>query len=291
MVIHESPSIYKNKVKFKVQRRVKPGALVYITRRRSLIDKAQKIISAKNKLKSQIIVDLDILIKNDGSILLKSKFNGPNKTLMKLQLRPDFKMLPAIKKPITKKIIENQFRKTGGSYFHIKNINIQYPGGLFAPIGELNKLRRELFEKIEEKLIAAYLPDKNKIKESHDKLNKLLPQLNIKTRKTKINKKSITLAVYADNLEILKGAVKGGCDRVHFDPFTLNAPINCKPSSNIKTERIFKSIGEAISIRNDTNTELILKLPKITSSSYLATIKFNIWLSSLNIVWLASGNY
>lgn len=273
MAIHESPSIYKNKVKFKVQHPLKSGSLVYITRRKSLMDKAQKMTSsAPDKLKNQIIVDLDILIETDGSILLKSKFSSPDKTLMELKLYPDFKMQPAIKKPVNEEVIENQFRKTGDTPFSIGNINIRYPGGFFAPISELNRLRRELFEKIEEELISAYHPGKAKIKESNDKFSKLLPQLDIKAKNMKIDKKSVSLAVYADDLEILKGAVYGNCDIVYFDPFTPNSLIKCKSDLNNGIEGTLNSINEAISICKDTNTEFILKLPKITSNSYLATL-------------------
>ncbi len=268
MVIHESPCIYKNKVKFKVQHPVKPKTLVYITRRKSLVDKAQKIInSATNKSKCQMIVDLDILVENDGSILLKSKFNGPNRTPMELELYTDFKMQPAIKKPVTEKIIENQFRKTGDTPFKVESINIQYPGGFFAPIGELNKLRRELFEKIEEKLISAYHPSNDKIKEADANLNKLLPKLDVKAKDVKINRESINLAVYADNLEILKGAIEGNCNRVYFDPFTKNAPVKC---NSYLDEGIINLINEAISICKNTNTNFVLKLSKITSSQYLS---------------------
>ena len=267
MVIHKSPFIYKNKARFTVQHPLKPGTLVYITRRKSLLDKAQKIV---NEDEPRIKVNLDIFIENDGSISLKSEFNGPDGTLIELELLPDFKMEAAIKKPVTEKIIETQFRKTGGTPFDIKNITIQYPGGFFAPISELNQLRRELFEKIEEKLISAYCPDKNKIKKAHDKLNELLPQLDIKVNNTKLAKKSINLAVYADDLDIIKGAVSGKCDKVYFDPFTRNAASNC--NSNLNTESAFNLINDAVSICENAGAELILKLPKITSSQYLADL-------------------
>ncbi len=268
MAIRESPAVNKNKVKFKIQRPLKPRSLVYMTRRKSLVDKAQKIInSAANNSKHQIIVDLDILVESDGSILLKSKFNGPNKNAMELDLHPDFKMHAAVKKPVTEKIIENQFRKTGGTPFNIGNIDIHYPGGFFAPVGELNKLRRELFEKIEKKLISTYYPSNDKIKESRAKLNKLLPQMDIIN--VKMNKESINLAVYADDLEILKGAIEGGCDKVYFDPFTQNTPVKCKP---YPYEGIINSINEALSICKESDANFILKLPKITSSQFLSSI-------------------
>jgi U32 family peptidase len=272
MAIHESPDVYKNKIKFNVQRPLKPGTLVYITRRRSLLDKAQKIINGdQNSLKHQIKVNLEILVENNGSILLKSRFNGPNGTSIELGLIPDFKMQTAIKKPITEKIIENQFRKTGGTPFDIENIDIQYPGGFFAPISELNKLRRELFEKIEEKLTSASCPDKNKVKEARGRLSELLRQLDTKANNIKIDKKSVSLAVYADNLDVIKGAVNGECDRVYFDPFTRNTPVNCKPNPN-NNKITLNFINEAVSLCRDTNTELVLKLPKITSSQYLASL-------------------
>ncbi|MGB9936709.1 MAG: DUF3656 domain-containing U32 family peptidase [Methanobacterium sp.] len=265
MIIHESPSIHKNKARFAVQHPLKHGSSVYITRRRSLLDKAQKII---NDNKYQIKANLDVFVGNDGSVSLKSRFNGPDENLMELELIPDFKMETAIKKPITEKIIETQFRKTGGTPFDIENININYPGGFFAPISELNKLRRELFEKMEEKLILESFPSKHKIKDAHDRLNELLPQLNTKAKNMEICKKTVSLAVYADNLEIIKGAVSGKCDRIYFDPFTRNAAADCKFKLNSK----LNSIMEAASICKNTNTELILKLPKITSSQYLTAL-------------------
>ena len=267
MIIHESPSTHKNKARFTVQHPLKQGTLVYITRRRSLLDKAQKII---NEDKHRINVNLDVLVENDGSISLKSKFNDLNKNLIELELLPDFKMEAAIKKPITEKIIETQFRKTGGTLFDIDNMNIHYPGGFFAPISELNSLRRELFEKMEEMLISTHCPDKNKIEEAHDKLNELLPQLNIKANDVKLAKKTVNLAVYADDLEIIKGAVSGKCDRVYFDPFTKNAAVNC--NSNLNSKLDLNLINEAVSICKNTNIELILKLPKITSSQCLSDL-------------------
>ena len=272
MAIHESPDVYKNKIKFNVQRPLKHGTLVYITRRRSLLDKAQKIINGdQNSFNRQIKINLDILVENDGSILIKSRFNDPNGTLMELELLPDFKMQTAIKKPITEKVIENQFRKTGGTPFDIKDIDIHYPGGFFAPISELNKLRRELFEKIEEKLTSASCPDKNKVKEARGRLSELLGQLNINANDIKIDKKPVSLAVYADNLDVIKGAVNGECDKVYFDPFTPNTPVNCKPTHN-NNKIILNSINEAVSLCRDTTTELVLKLPKITSNQCLAAL-------------------
>ncbi len=271
MAVHESPVIYKNKVKLKVQRPLKPGTLVYITRRRSLIGEAIEIINdTKNKLKHQITVDLDVQVKRDGYILLKSKFNCPDKAMMGLNLHSDFKMQKAIKKPITEETIEEQFRKTGGTPFIIGNMYIQYPGGLFAPISELNKLRRELFEKIEENLISAYRPSKDKVKEARGKLNELQPDITAKN--IKMDKKTVDLAVYADDLEILKGAVEGGCDSIYFDPFTQSALMKCKSDTTNGFQGILSLIEESISICKDTNTNFVLKLPKITSDSYLTSL-------------------
>ena len=263
MVIHEVPNIYKNKVKFKVQRQLKQGSLVYITRRRSLVDKAQKIAGANRKTG----VNLDILVENDGSMLLKSKVSGSDRVSIEVNLLPDFKMQTALKKPIAKKTIEKQFRKTGDTPFHIKNIKISYPGGFFAPISELNKLRRELLERTAKKLILASCPDKNKIMHARGGLDKLLLQLEMNENTVKINK-SVALAAYADDLDIVKGAARGGCDRIYFDPFTRNASLKCRPNSKLN----LNLINEALSICKNADAELILKLPKITSSHFLTDL-------------------
>ncbi len=271
MAIHEDPQVFKNKIKLRIERSLMLGSEVYITRRKSLIDKAQKIINIPaNELKHSKKIDLDISIKEDGSILLSGKFYGSDNNPSTIHLNSDFKMQKAINKPLTQKTIENQFCKTGGTPFHIENINIHYDGGLFAPIGELNKLRRGLFEKIEREVLNSYLPTQEELQGAKDRLNeinsKLIPSKIQKTENIRMN-----LGIYVNDVEALKGAIKGGCNRIYFDPFISNFPTYCKSNKN-KIKEILSLTRDAKSICNDNDIDFVFKLPKITPDYFLDAV-------------------
>lgn len=272
MRIHGIPYIKENKMKLKVHHSLKSGYSVYLTRSKSIEDKAQKIINyPPNNSKNTVLIDLCLSVENDGSITLKSEFNGPNGTV-KLEVYSNFKMENAINKPLTSEKIKNQFLKTGGTPFNINNIKIRYSGGFFAPISKINQLRRELLDKIENKIISTYIPNKNKIKKAHKELNNINQQLNTSVKNINDYEKSIDLALYANSLNVLNSAVKWA-NIIYFDPFTTNFPLNCKTNLKIDDKEFSSRIMEAISICKGNNTKIRLKLPKITSDYFLEEIK------------------
>lgn len=271
MLVNESTQINKNMVKFKVQRYLWPGTQLYLTRRKSLVDKAQKIISgSRSTLKNQIMVDLDILIENDGSLMIKSHFNYAGNSLQ-LEMIPNFKMERAIKKPLDEETIIKQFQKSGDTPFKIKSINIDYPGDLFAPISKLNQIRREVLKKIEEMIISSYNPSEDKIKRAYGQLNTLDEELSLNI--IELKEKNLNLSAYVDELEVLKAATDAGCNKIYFNPFNVYNPIDCNSNDKIEVDEYSRLISEAISICKKYGVHFILRLPKITSSHFLDNIK------------------
>jgi putative protease len=270
MSVNESPQIKKDTVKFKVQRHLNVGTSLYLTKRKVLVDTAQKIISgSESELKKSIPVDLDILIQNDGTIFLKSIFNGAYGSL-KLEMVADFKMERAINRPLDEKIIVKQFKRTGNTPFKVKNMNINYPGDLFAPVGELNRIRREMFEKIEEKIISSYIPSEDKVETSYGQLKALYKEFYFNN--IELNE-SPDLCAYVDDLEVLRSTVKCGCNKVYFNPFNFYNPVNCNSKTEFKVDEFLGLINEALSVCKENGVEFVLKLPKITSSYFLDNLK------------------
>ena len=267
MSVNESLKINKNKVKFRVQRHLSLNTSLYLTRRKSLVDESQKIIKGpKTELKNQIIVDLYILIENDGTINLKSNFNSLNSPL-KLEMTADFKMEKALKRPIDEKTIIKQFKKTGTTPFKVRNMEIEYPGDLFAPIGELNNIRREMFEKIGEMIISSSKPEKSKIKKAYEQLETLNEEFSLNG--LTLNEKNPRLNAYVDDLEVLKAAVNAGCNKIYFNPFNLYNPNECNFQTKIKADELLELITEAEIVCKENEAEFVLKLPKITSNHFL----------------------
>ena len=60
----------------------------------------------------------------------------------------------AEKRPMTKEDLERQLRKTGDTPFVFDKLEIRLEGKVFIPVGELNRLRREALEKLEEAFLS-----------------------------------------------------------------------------------------------------------------------------------------
>ena len=72
---------------------------------------------------------------------------------------------------------------------------------------------------------------------------------------------SLALAVYADSLETVEGAIEGGCRRIYFEPFLGGQ------GDRAKEIRIL--LQEARAICQKADAELIWKWPKITRDDFL----------------------
>ncbi|WP_414468274.1 U32 family peptidase [Methanobacterium sp. ACI-7] len=285
LILNKIPEVKNNIFKLKVKRPLNKGAKLYLTKRKSLLDKAQQIIGGNSK--NQISADLHISIKNNGSILIKNKFNSINGRL-KLEMTPEYKMEKALKKPLDEETIIKQFSKTGGTPFKIVNINIDYPGGLFAPIGELNRIRREMFEKMQTMAISSFKPSDDKIEKTYAKLDKF--EKNDTTTFNSKSNKEIFLGAYVDSLNVLKASAEIGLTKIYFNPFNLYT-VKCNSKDEINYEEQIRLIEEALSICKTNKTDLILKLPQINSDNFLNDINpFLVSLFKIGINKIMVGN-
>jgi len=151
-------------------------------------------------------------------------------------------------------------QRTGGTPFVVRKITMDYGGDLFAPLGALNQLRRDLLEKVQEALLEKRRPTKEKV----DKARDILKEINLSaSAPTAAPGSSVdripTLAVYTDSLETVRGAVDGGCRRVYFEPVLGWEEKN-------RATKAKKLIEEAKAICGDA--KLIWKWPKITHADF-----------------------
>ena len=171
-------------------------------------------------------------------------------------------MEKAKKQPITRQQIESQMRRTGGTPFVIRKIDMDYPGDLFAPLGALNQLRRDILEKAEEALLERHRPTAEKVVRARDRQKEM--RLDCHPAFGEFQESRVpTIAVYADSLETVEGAFEGGCRRIYFEP---QLPPG-EQGNRAKETR--KKLEEARAICQSTDVELIWKWPKITRTDYL----------------------
>jgi putative protease len=241
-------------LRLKTPERVRPGAKVYLTGSTALTGKAQAII---NTSKKEIPIDLAISWE-DGTCHVEGRLE----TGQKIEVKAGFKMEKAKKQPITRQQIESQMRRTGGTPFVIKKIDMDYPGDLFAPLSALNQLRRDILAKAEEALLERHRPTAEKVVRARDRLKEMRFDCHPASGEGRTGRVPI-LAVYADSLEAVEGALEGGCRRFYFEP---------QPPTGEQGNRangIKERLVEARAICQNADAELIWKWPKITSADFL----------------------
>ena len=79
---------------------------------------------------------------------------------------------PARTSPLRKERLSAQLEKTGETPFRITSLTLDYNDTFFAPVREINGLRRAFFTLAEKKLVAAYLPLPDKVIAAKERLNK-----------------------------------------------------------------------------------------------------------------------
>jgi putative protease len=203
---------------------------------------------------NSIPIDLEISMEDDIP-LLTAKINGK----ASVSLKAGFKMQKAKNQPLTIEQIENQMRRTGGTPFVVRNIKINYQEDLFAPLGELNSLRRNMLEAAEEAILEKLRPRQSSV----DRSRAYLSDFRLSMRQHNPRASIPTLAVYADSLETIRGAIQGGCKRIYYEPNI--GPDKSRHSSIIGMFRAAKSICE--------NIELVWKWPKIAGIQFPGIFK------------------
>ncbi len=269
----ESPPEYKrDKLILKVGKPVKIGSKLYLTRSISLNHRAKDII--KKGTKPSIPIDLKMEWDLDLKAHLEGEFFGFDGLKHLVHLKSNFKMEKAINRPLNMEQIHNQIQKTGHTPFILNEISIKYPGDLFSPISKLNQFRREFLKKAEEKLLETYKPSTIEVQKAENHYNNIEKSFHLKfdEKDELIDKSNIVLAVYADNLHTVKGALDGGATRIYYEPSVDNShhqtlenplisPLNIDQN---EIDEITSLLINAEQLCKLHDAELIWKWPQIT---------------------------
>ena len=138
--------------------RVRPGTKVYLTGSTALARKAQEIIASAKTTDSPR--------PNHHLGGRHASGRGPaGRRAAPFRSKLTLEMEKAKNQPMTRQQIESQMRRTGGTPFVVRKIKMDYPGDLFAPLGALNQLRRDLLEKVQEALLEKRRPDQGEGRE------------------------------------------------------------------------------------------------------------------------------
>lgn len=261
LVIKSSVDVEDGLIRLYLSEPVKTGAEVFLTRRAGL---------GEGRGWTRPEIPIDLLVRwEDGRPALEGNVFLPGGEVVRSGLEADFSMEPAVKQPLSEGQIEAQLRKTGGTPFFIRRVEMDYPGGLFAPLGEINRLRRDFLEGVAREVAAYFRPSDDEVGEARKRLERLFERRRAAPLRSASAKSKPTLSVYASTLEIVSGASEGGCSRVYFEPVIGIADgRRCRPGKTGSGE-LLSTIRLAREICEGGDADLVWKWPRIARRSFL----------------------
>ena len=262
VVVRSRPSVEDGLIRLSVPEPVEIGAEVFLTRRAGLSKKPGI------RAEPEIPIDLFIRWEEERPVLEGEVFlSGGN--VVKARLEADFSMEQAISRPLSEGQIGSQLRKTGGTPFFVRKIEMDYPGGLFAPLGEINRLRREFLEAAEKKIAATFRPFDEETKVARVRLNGFFEKRGAVPKRSPSAKSKPSVSAYASSLETVSGAVEGGCRRVYFEPdIGIADGRRCRPKKTGPGE-LCETLRMAKEICNSSGADFVWKWPRIARRRYL----------------------
>jgi len=207
MVVRSSPSGSKNQIRLHTPRRVRMGAAVRLTAAAALEEKAAKIAAQARTTPMEARVWWE-----DKMPVIDGSFPGPQGPV-RVVYRSPVRMEAARQSPLTREAIAAQLGRTGGTAFRFSSLELDYPGGLFAPPAVLNQLRRDFLAAARSALLEAYCPSEQARQEAHVRLSQIEPAPSGRSAAHHMD-----LAVYVQSLEGAEAALAGGADRVYMEP-------------------------------------------------------------------------
>lgn len=176
---------------------------VYISKRKAIKDETKQGLNGENHSYKKSVLDIDFKVNKNRYPIIKGHLKLGNGKTVELKYKGKNQWEEAINKPVDSKKIRENFNKTDNLPFYIKHVNVNYTDNLFTPMSNLNKLRRDFYQKLTEEIEESYIPkDLDKVKSNYKEYkNNYFKNKYSKTEKNCENK---NLSIYINSLEALK---------------------------------------------------------------------------------------
>jgi len=258
---------------FPVPRPVSPGSAVSITFSRELDARVRRIIShpPAGTLRA-VPIDLAVSVMDDGTLLFEGRIHRPDGKTIGVRFSPDLRMEPARSHPVTRDQLELQLKKSGGTPFAIRHLNLSYSGNLFAPLAELNRMRRDFLVTAEDALIAASLPGEEELGRARERWTGLAWQYPSRSRRgeTQSPARRLSLAGYTDTIDGVRELAAAGCERIYFEPDLILPEHRC--GGNGPLPPFTTQVLDALAICRSAGAGFVWKFPRITRDTYLERV-------------------
>ena len=194
-----------------------PGLEVYLTRSSRLEREAAAILHPPGPSgRHPLAVDLSLVIRPGNPPVITGAVKTADGRTIIARHEAAFVPEPATGRATTGTEIARQIRKTGASIFRVGSFSLDYPGGLFLPIGRLNSFRREFLAHAEQAVIASSRPGRDLIRSSDERLAEFDRSLDgsPSPRSARIP----ALGILCDEPQSAAIGCAAGCDRIYLEP-------------------------------------------------------------------------
>lgn len=275
-VLRKTPEIHHRKCPVKVPMRVHIGDNVYLTKSGRDAQHADALLKKNGSrmvpVRLSLSMEDDVAVLNGTAVLRTGEVS--------VTLKADFAFSPAKNRPLEGDTLIDLLSRTGDTPYFIQSFSSAYPGGLFAPIGEITRFRREFFGALEDAIVRSFVPEKSD-------LNRMaVGSARCDTQKSpsqtlsspcsspspSLSPDGMDISVYASDCDTVRGALEGGCRRVYFEP--RGKPGHGRTCNARDTEEWLTSeIARAASLCAEFGADLIWKWPRITRQHFLDTAR------------------
>ncbi|OPY38503.1 MAG: Peptidase family U32 [Methanoregula sp. PtaU1.Bin051] len=265
--LNTTPGREGDRIVLPVPGRVRPGSCVFMTFSTSLAAETRRIIAGEYPdLRRPVPVDCEVRVDGSGFVTIDGNAGGLNGRLVPVHYRSDIPLDPARTRPLTAEKFSEHLKKTGGTPFAIRSMDMEYDGTLFAPASTLNRMRREFLAGAEAALIASCRPETPVVTGAKERLAAALPEPGpVRSESEPVLPE---LVVWTGSSEGVQAAAGEGCDRICFQP-DIQSPDNRCGTAQQDTE---VQVRSALVTCRQAGIPLVWALPRITRQAELGWI-------------------
>jgi putative protease len=194
-----------------------PGVELYLTRSSRLEREAAAILHPHGPSERHpLAVDLSLVIRPGKPPVIAGVVKTADGRTIIARHEAAFVPEPATGRATTGTEIARQIRKTGASIFRVGSFSLDYPGGLFLPIGLLNSFRREFLAVAEQAVLASCRPGRDLVRSAGERFAEFDRSLGCSPapRSARIPE----LGVLCDEPQSAALGCAAGCDRLYIEP-------------------------------------------------------------------------
>lgn len=249
---------------------VPPGSAVFVTASRELAARARLIMAKSGPgYHRPLPVDLQATTSPEGTLTLTGQVERPDGVVVPVCCSSDIVLVPARSRPLSREVLALQLEKSGGTPFYVRTLALSYDGTRFAPLAEINRLRREFFDAATERLVASYCPPVEEVQRITHRWQDEAPRYPVRTPEegSLAGPGPGRIIICVDTLDGVREAVAAGVDTVCFEPETARPPAACGGESSFVSP--VPALSGALAACRAHGVELVWKFPRITTDRCL----------------------